>query len=170
MLVVLMSNFLVAFSMSSLFFGLFGVSWDRVDRKIENEFPDVTFISADELQALYESDEVPFVVDVREAEEFAVSHLQHAKNLETGTSIATQVRDKATPIVVYCSVGYRSAAVAEELMALGYSNVRNLHHSIFDWAEKGLSLRNAEGETDKVHPFNRIWGRLVNKQLHAYRP
>lgn len=156
--------------MSSFFFGLFGVSWDKVDAKIEREYPEVEFIEGAELASLYLTDQQPIVIDVREADEFAVSHLQQALHLETGAAISAQVPDKTTPIVVYCSVGYRSAAVAAQLSELGYSNVRNLRHSIFAWAEQGRALTDGEAATSKVHPFNRIWGRLVDRTLHAYQP
>ena len=148
--------------------GFFGVSWASVDKKIDREFPGVDFISTEELTAQQQSGNAPVLIDVRKQEEYAVSHLQNALHLESGAAVAEQFPDKQTPIVVYCSVGYRSAAVADELAALGYTNVRNLRHSIFAWADQGLPLINARGSTDKVHPFNRIWGRLVNKDLHDY--
>ena len=148
--------------------GFFGISWGSVDKKIDREFPDVEFISTDELAAQQQTGNSPVIIDVREQEEFVVSHLQSALNLESGAAVAEQFPDKQTPIVVYCSVGYRSAAVADELTTLGYTNVRNLRHSIFAWADQGLPLINAKGSTDKVHPFNRIWGRLVDKDLHDY--
>lgn len=151
-------------SLSSLFFGLFGVSWDAVDRKIDREFPQVDFISAEEL--LVESDVQLF--DVREGDEYEVSHLQGAANVTTGAEIATLVADKSTEIVVYCSVGYRSARVAEELSQLGFTNVRNLRHSIFEWAEKGYPMIDSQGDADKIHPFNRAWGALIDPSLHQY--
>jgi 3-mercaptopyruvate sulfurtransferase SseA len=70
--------------------------------------------------------------------------------------------------VVYCSVGYRSAIVAAQLQALGYSNVLNLRHSIFEWAEKGYPLLNEAGDTNKVHPYNRAWGALIDASYHFY--
>jgi hypothetical protein len=48
--------------------------------------------------------------------------------------------------------------------------VRNLHRSIFEWAEKGYQLQNANGVTAKIHPYNRAWGALVSEDLHAYSP
>ena len=157
-------------SMSSFFFGLFGVSWDGVDEKIDDEFPAVQFIEIDELEALYAEGIEPHIIDVRAPNEFAVSHLQTALNLETATEIANAVPDKNTEIVVYCSVGYRSAGVAAELQALGYSNVKNLKHSIFAWASQGLPMVDKQGNTHLVHPYNRIWGRLVPSSLHSYEP
>lgn len=156
--------------MSSFFFGLFGVDWEAVDEKIEKLYPAVSSISTDELAQEIQSASPPIVIDVREPAEFAVSHLSAAKNLETSVDIAARFLDKQAPIVVYCSVGYRSAAVAAELELMGYSNVRNLHRSIFEWAEKGYQLRNANGVTAKIHPYNLAWGALVSEDLHAYSP
>lgn len=164
-----MVNLFVHASLSSIFFGLFGVSWDSVDQKIENEFPRVQFISTDELMTLKSAGDSELrVFDVREAEEFSISHLSGAVNYSASAEIATAVPDKKTEIVVYCSVGYRSAAVAAELADLGYSNVRNLKHSLFEWAEKGFPLVNSQGSADKVHPYNRAWGALLDKSMHKY--
>ncbi len=154
--------------LATMLLGFFGISWGSVDRKIDREFPEVRFISSAELVQQQRAAAPPVIIDVRERDEFAVSHLQDSLNLETSQSIAEQFPDKDTSIVVYCSVGYRSAAVADELATLGYTNIRNLHHSIFAWADQGLPMVNAGGRTEKVHPFNRAWGRLVNRELHDY--
>ncbi len=169
-----MVNFLISASISSAFFGLFGVNWESVDEKIEREFPGVEYVSTDELLGRYGGSDtgLPIIIDVREVEEFQISHLQNAINLETGDSVSRLVENsglnKDTPIIVYCSVGYRSAAVASELEQLGYTQVLNLRHSIFEWANKGYPMINTVGDTDKVHPFNKAWSVLVDESLHAY--
>ena len=167
-----MLKLIIAASVSSFFLGLFGVTWDEVDSKIANEFPTVEFISGDELlnEIQTAGSAVPILFDVREGDEFAVSHLTSAKNLATGAAIAEVVPNKNAPIVVYCSVGYRSAGVAAELQQLGYTNVRNLHHSLFEWANNGYPMINELGATPQVHPFNRAWGALVDKSLRSYAP
>lgn len=164
-----MVQLIISASLSSLFVGLFGVSWESVDNKIEREFPAVIFISTQQLnEGRQAKTSSPKIFDVREPEEFAVSHLSGAINNSKSADIAELVSNKNTEIVVYCSVGYRSAAVAEELASLGYINVRNLKHSIFEWAEKGYPLVNSEGAIESVHPFNRAWGALINESLHQY--
>lgn len=164
-----MLKILVSASLSSFFFGLFGGGWDSVDQKIDSEYPRVNFISSDQLRINQQS-ESPFlhVFDVRESEEFAVSHLSGALNYSESSSIAGMVTNKNTAIVVYCSVGYRSAAVADELATLGFTNVRNLKHSIFEWAEKGYPLVNSKGVVQSVHPYNPAWGALIDESLHQY--
>lgn len=167
-----MLKLIIAASISSFFAGLFGVSWDEVDEKVLVEFPTVQNITVDQLLAdLQRADQAsPLLFDVREPDEFLVSHLQQATNLKSAADIAAVTPDKNAPIVVYCSVGYRSAGVAADLQEMGYTNVRNLEHSLFAWANKGYPMVNAAGDTDSVHPFNRSWGQLVNKPLRSYVP
>lgn len=169
-----MFNLIVAASISSFFFGLFGVSWESVDEKIEREFPAVQAVSTEVLLRRYESlsGNLPVIIDVREGDEFRVSHLDDALNLESADAIADLIArrglGKDAEIVVYCSVGYRSAAVAADLQERGFTQVLNLEHSLFEWANLGYPMINASGSTDKVHPFNRAWSVLVDDSLHAY--
>lgn len=169
-----MLKLIAAASLSSFFFGLFGVSWESVDDKIEREFPAVQTVSTDVLLTRYGAmdDSLPIVIDVREIDEFRVSHLDAALNLKTADSISDMIMQrglgKDTEIIVYCSVGYRSAAVAADLQERGFTQVLNLEHSLFEWASKGYPMSSASGGTDKVHPFNKAWGALVDESLHAY--
>lgn len=165
-----MIKLIAAASISSFLFGLFGVNWESVDNRIDREYPNIEFVSSSDLIQQYQaSDQIhTLIIDVREQEEFQVSHLQNALNLKTGDAITQLYQDKDTPIVVYCSVGYRSAGVAEELRQMGYTDVRNLRHSIFEWANKGYPMVNGAGETEKAHPFNTAWGALLDKPLRSY--
>ena len=86
--------------LATMLLGFFGISWGGVDRKIDREFPEVRFISSAELVQQQRAAAPPVIIDVRERDEFAVSHLQDSLNLETGQSIAEQFPDKDTPIVV----------------------------------------------------------------------
>ena len=169
-----MTSMIVTASLTSFFFGLFGVSWESVDEKIEREFPSVKALSIEELRASYQNsnDALPIIIDVRESDEFQVSHLHGALNLGSAEAISELISErgleKDIEIVVYCSVGYRSAGVAADLQARGFSQVLNLEHSLFEWANEGYPMVDAEGDTDKVHPFNRAWGALVDEALHSY--
>jgi len=72
-------------SVSSFFFGLFGVSWEFVDGKIQSEFPGVQSVSTDVLFAWYEASDVKrsIIIDVRKDVEFRVSHLDNALHFES---------------------------------------------------------------------------------------
>jgi rhodanese-related sulfurtransferase len=111
----------------------------------------------------------PVVLDTRAADEFAVSHL-------AGATLATNEKDaiqalqnvaKATPIVVYCSVGYRSSAIAVALQKSGYTSVQNLDGGIFTWANEGRALVRGDRDAlpaDKVHPYDSTWGSLLEEK------
>ena len=44
-----MIKIIIAASISSFLSGLFGVSWDSVDKKIDREYPGIEFISSAQL-------------------------------------------------------------------------------------------------------------------------
>lgn len=165
-----MSKLIVTAALSTFFLSLFGVSWEQVDEKISTEYPTVKVITTQQLlDDLQNSNAPAFLFDVREPEEFAVGHIESAVNLATAEQIASTVADKEAPIIVYCSVGYRSAGIAERLQEMGFTNVLNLQHSLFEWANNGYPMVNAMGRTTLVHPFNRAWGALVQESLHSYK-
>ncbi len=139
---------------------------------IRAEFPDVEQISVEELSEWLASEDArpPLLLDVREEAEYRVSHLRGAVRVDPDDpepELPAGV-DQETPIVAYCSVGYRSSALAERLMALGYTDVRNLEGSIFEWANRGLPVFRDGMEVRQVHPYDRRWGRLLDEELRAY--
>ena len=95
----------------------------------------VPYITGD---SLYNS--MSFVVlDSRSAGEFEVSHIKDAiwigyKDFEL-QKVLTEIPDKDTEIVIYCSIGVRSEKIGERLQEAGYKNVRNLYGGIFQWKE-----------------------------------
>jgi rhodanese-related sulfurtransferase len=76
-------------------------------------------------------------------------------------------RDRREPVVVYCSVGWRSSEVAEALQRSGYRDVRNLKGGIFTWANEGRPLYRDGRRVFVVHPFDRGWGRLLTPRYRA---
>lgn len=99
-------------------------------------------------------------LDAREIEEYEVSHIEGAQLVGYDNFHLDSVTDipKNTPIIVYCAVGYRSEKVAEQLIANGYKDVKNLYGGIFEWSNQGKKLQNASGPTDSVHTFSKAWG------------
>ncbi len=147
-----------------------GPSWAEVEERIRNEFPKARQLSSSELAAWLADAkrEPPLLLDVRRAEEYAISHLEGAVRIDPGSKmpeLPTGVTFE-TPIVVYCSVGYRSSALAEHLEALGFSRVASLEGSIFQWANEGYPLVRGQEPVEVVHPFDRHWGRLLDTRLH----
>lgn len=68
------------------------------------------------------------VIDVRSQREFDATAIDHAINVplpHLAHHIGTLVPDKATPLVLYCASGARSAGACQLLEQLGYTNVTN---------------------------------------------
>lgn len=110
------------------------------------------------------------ILDSRESEEYEVSHIQNA--IWVGYDDFDRERldgvDKDAPIVVYCSIGYRSEQITDQLGYLGYSNVHNLYGGIFEWVNQGNPVYSNSGETNKVHAYSRTWGIWLQKGEKVY--
>jgi rhodanese-related sulfurtransferase len=109
------------------------------------------------------------VLDAREQKEYDVSHIEGAKHIGYEQFDIKKMKDikKDAPIVVYCSVGYRSEKIGEKLQKEGFSNVKNLYGSIFEWVNESYPLVDGNNqEVLKVHTYNTLWGKWVrNKKI-----
>lgn len=141
-------------------------------QKIIQDFPNVKHISIQDLQEL-PKDEV-IVFDIRERDEFSVSHMAEAIFVSpkiSANDFLSQYREKAKgkSVVFYCSVGQRSSILAnkvqDELTTSGSGPVYNLEGGLFKWHNENLPLVTPEAEaTDYIHPYNYFWGRMVNQK------
>jgi rhodanese-related sulfurtransferase len=162
-------------SLAALYFSpVKAETWSEILPVIRKRFPDVRQLSpvqlADWLGDTNRNTPLA-IVDVRRPAEFAVSHLRGARNLPSVSEISKAGITKDTPLVVYCSVGYRSSAVAEKLQRAGFTNVFNLEGSIFAWANEGRPLYRGTSEVrpPRVHPYDKKWGELLKPELRAER-
>ncbi len=143
--------------------------WDSLKHWLREHFPDVRHLTVDDLQAWLADAERPrpLLVDVRRADEQAVSHLPGAllvaSHEQALAALADEPRDR--PIVAYCSVGVRSARLVRELSRHGFVNAANLEGALFEWANRALPIVNARGRASTVHPFDPAWGALLLPQL-----
>lgn len=114
----------------------------------------------------------PQLLDVRRPEEFAVSHLPRAQQIDPEASAVEVTKQLATnsPVVVYCSVGYRSSALATRLLDSGFTNVFNLEGSIFAWANEQRPLERDGQPVKEVHPCNAAAARMLNADYRAKVP
>jgi len=133
---------------------------DKTIKKLNKE--SVPYIKVDSLSAV--SDVI--LLDTRKKEEFDVSHLENAlwvgyKEFKID-SVLAQIPDTEKEIVVYCSIGVRSEDIGEKLIKAGYTNVTNLYGGIFQWKNEGKTVYDTVGnETERVHAFNKYWGKLL---------
>ncbi len=155
----------------SIFFILFAfscqrepLSWIEVNTQIKENFSEVEHITIDEFISRKQDNQI-LLIDVREAEEYAISHIPGAINITDANEIASLADNLEQEVVVYCSVGYRSAIMAEKLQKIGVYDVANLQGSIFAWANADMRLTNKIGDTKVVHPFDKHWGQLLNDEV-----
>lgn len=125
-----------------------------------------------EVETLVQEKEAYLLLDTRTKKEYEISHIPNAiwvgydnfslNNLPQGIS-------KDTKILTYCSVGYRSERIGEKLQEAGYQDVSNLKGSVFKWINEGHPLEDMLGSpTDKVHGFDKEWGKWVRGGKAVY--
>lgn len=154
----------------ALFFVGIGFSQNEIDKALQKyNSQSVPYISSEDLAKM----DSPILLDTRKEEEYRISHLKNAiwvgyKTFDANTIFET-IKDKKMPIVVYCSIGVRSEDIGEKLIAAGYTNVSNLYGGIFDWKNKGYPVyNNQQQETNKVHAFDKQWGKLLTNGEKVY--
>jgi rhodanese-related sulfurtransferase len=94
-----------------------------------------------EVKKRLDAQETFTLIDVREDSEWAQGHLPGAVNLCKGIierDIENAVPGQATPIVLYCGGGFRSALVADNLQKMGYSEVISMDGGWRGWTDAGF--------------------------------
>lgn len=147
---------------------LYQLTPERLAPLIAVRFPDVGWVEPDRLASWLSGDpaSAPVLLDARGPDEFAVSHLPGAVRIDPDTPNLDAV-DLTTggPIVVYCSIGWRSGTIAEALLETGATDVYNLRGGIFGWANEGRPVVRDGAPADLVHPYDALWGRLLRPAL-----
>ena len=129
----------------------------------------VPLIKSNELKII-PSDSV-VILDSREMKEYKISHLKEARyaGYDNFEASCLEGVSKGQKIVVYCSIGYRSERIGEQLKAKGYTNVYNLYGGIFDWVNQGNEVVDGKGKkTEKVHTYNKKWSKWLQKGEKVY--
>ena len=99
--------------------------------------------TADDVKRRLDAGERFVLVDVREQSEYAAGHLPGAVHLGKGVierDIEKTIPDPATPLVLYCGGGFRSALAADNIQKMGYANVISMDGGWRDWTGKGLPV------------------------------
>jgi rhodanese-related sulfurtransferase len=150
------------------------IAFDAIHRITDYKFPNGKWVDATEL-VRWRADPgraPPVVLDARTEDEYAVSHLQDAVRIDPYKPSLRPLRgfSKDTAIVLYSSVGYRGARVADFLTRQGYSRVYNLEGGQFRWANEGRPVFRQDRPTAEVHPYNPTWGLLLESQYRIKAP
>lgn len=145
---------------------------ESVRNQVRSDYAGVSHLSSGALVEKLKREDV-LLIDVREAPEFAVSHLAGAQRADPGIWRSTFMKTfgekaRGKTVVFYCSVGVRSSRLAQSVQAAlkeqGARAVYNLDGGVFGWHNESRALVNASGATPFVHPFDSRWGKLVTRQ------
>jgi len=77
---------------------------------------------------------------VRERDEYEQGFIPGAVHIPRGnleSRIEAQVPDRATPVIIYCASGNRSALAADTMQQMGYQDVASLVGGWRDWVGSG---------------------------------
>ena len=120
-------RFLIALLTSTLPFGCVGCS-DGGSASYDQ-------INGAEAKALMDSESGYIIIDARTQEEYDEGHIPGAiliPEYEIADRAEKELPDRDQLILVYCRSGRRSKIAAEELVKLGYTNVKEFG-GIIDW-------------------------------------
>jgi sulfur dioxygenase len=100
----------------------------------------ITEIGVDKARQLLSQSDI-IVVDVREENEYAASHIDNALPIPRGVlefkvGTTPELADKSKTVVVYCRTGGRAAMAAQALQTLGYSNVLSIEGGYEAWQKR----------------------------------
>ncbi len=145
----------------------------EIERLVDTCYPGVASIEPEELETLLSSREHVLILDARGCDEFDVSHIAGAERIDPELSTADFMKSNCgglvgKTVVVYCSVGARSALLAQRLQSVmpsvGAYSVYNLRGGIFAWHNAAWPLTSSAGPATTVHPYSRRWSRYLERR------
>ena len=92
-------------------------------------------ITPQQAKEIMDTEQEYIIIDARTEEEFAEGHIENAiliPEYEIKDRAEKELPDKDALILVYCRCGRRSKIASEELIKLGYTNVKEFG-GIIDW-------------------------------------
>ena len=92
-------------------------------------------ITAEQAKTIMDTEKDYVIIDARTEDEFAEGHIENAiliPEYEIKDRAEKELSDKEQLILVYCRSGRRSKIASEELVKLGYTNVKEFG-GIIDW-------------------------------------
>ncbi len=108
-----------------------------------------------------------YYLDAREKAEYDVSHIQNATwvGYEDFTTERVSKIPRHAQIIIYCSIGYRSEKIGEKLMKAGFTQVKNLYGSIFEWINAGYPVvDNQSRVVQNIHTYDHSWSQWVTQK------
>src|SRR5690606_1501090 len=111
------------------------------------------------------------ILDTREADEYEISHIRHARHVGYIWFDMRHVYDipKTDTVIVYCTIGNRSERVGEKLKRAGYQHVFNLFGGLYEWVNWRNPIYNRNDiQTTLIHGYNKEWQRWLENGSPVY--
>ncbi len=119
--------------------------------------PHITELMPWDVDALRKTHPDLLIVDIREADEFAVGHIQGSRLVPRGIleascdwgysdTIPALAQARSKPVVLVCRSGNRTALAALTLQHMGFEQVFSMKTGVRGWNDFELPLVNAQGE------------------------
>ena len=131
----------------------------------------VEYIQPDSLYQLLRAENRILLLDTRTPEEWRISRIPGARVVDYEQFEVAQLDSlsRDTPMILYCSVGYRSGELGKKLKEAGFAQVHNLYGGILEWKNRGYTVETPEGEpTEQVHAYSRYWSTFLEKGEAVY--
>jgi rhodanese-related sulfurtransferase len=123
-------------------------------RKELGRFPELT---VEQVLERRNKGQDPLLVDAREPREQRVSMIRGAITARDFLKQAERHRKRKRIVVVYCTIGYRSAKLVKDLRRRG-ALAYNLVGGILSWVHKKQPLVDPRGRpTRRVHVYGKTW-------------
>lgn len=136
--------------------------------RMDSLFSDVVQLNIEDLdKKLSETGNVR-LFDVRRVDEFQVSHIPGASQVDPDISDEdlVQLTLDGEEFVCYCSIGYRSSLLARRISNIPGKKGLNLRGSIFKYGTDGGKLVNDHGDhVTKIHPYESKYASLLQTEL-----
>ena len=111
---------------------LFGMTACGGDNEKTSTYEQIT---AEQAKNIMDTEKDYIIIDARTEDEFAEGHIENAiliPEYEIANRAEKELPDKEQLILVYCRSGRRSKIASEELVKLGYTNIKEFG-GIIDW-------------------------------------
>src|SRR3954465_119351 len=111
-------------------------SFRELLQKAKAEIREVDTATADEVRSAPRA----VVLDVREPDEYEQGAIPGALHIPRGhleSNVESRVPDRATPLIVHCAGGTRSAFAAKTLEEMGYTDVVSVAGGFNKWKDEG---------------------------------
>lgn len=110
---------------------------------VELEQANYSELSSSQTWELLNSEDPPYLLDVRTLGEFYRGYIEGADLLplqEIQMRLGELEKHKNHPIIIYCATGNRSTTASKILLDMGFKNIMNVRYGIVGWARDGYPI------------------------------